>query len=166
MTPTRRVPLLAGLALLAAWPAHATPKRRSSMTDTEAQAFVDRFAAAWAAKDGAAFVRLWHPEGKLHYPFASRVIRGDEIGKLNDLTKANAPHLTWKLLNWTARGDVVVIEWESSNRYGEHVVTWRGVDKLTLKNGKIVEEVVYADTAPLQALRQGKPFEALIQFPD
>ena len=65
------------------------------MTDTETQAFVDRFAAAWAAKDGAAFQRLWHPEGKLHYPFASRVIRGDEIGKLNDLTKANAPHLTW-----------------------------------------------------------------------
>ena len=136
------------------------------MTDTETQAFVDRFAAAWAAKDGAAFQRLWHPEGKLHYPFASRVIRGDEIGKLNDLTKANAPHLTWKLLSWTSRGDVVVVEWESSNRYGEHVVTWRGVDKLTLKGGKIIEEVVYADTAPLQALRQGKPFEALIQVPD
>lgn len=167
MTPTRRVPLLAGLALLTAWPAAAaSTQRRSEMTDTEALAFVDRFAAAWAAKDGAAFLRLWHPEGRLHYPFASRVIRGDEIGKLNDLTKANAPHLTWKLLSWTARGDVVVIEWESSNRYGEHVVTWRGVDKLTLKNGKIIEEIVYADTAPLQALRQGKPFEALIQFPD
>ena len=166
MTPTRRVPLLAGLALLAAWPAHAAPQRRSEMTDTEAQAFVDRFAAAWAAKDGAAFLALWHPEGKLHYPFASRVIGGDEIGKLNDLTKANTPHLTWKLLSWTARGDLVVIEWESSNRYGEQLVTWRGVDKLTLKDGKIIEEVVYADTAPLQAMRQGKPFEALIQFPD
>src|SRR5688500_12663935 len=166
MTPTRRFPLLAGLALLAAWPAHAAPQRRPEMTDTEAQTFVDRFAAAWAAKDGAAFLALWHPEGKLHYPFASRVIRGDEIGKLNDLTKANAPHLTWKLLNWTSRGDVVVIEWESSNRYGERVVTWRGVDKLTLKDGRIIEEIVYADTAPLQAMRQGKPFEALIQFPD
>ena len=74
------------------------------MTEQEAQAFVERFAAAWATKDGAAFLRLWHPEGQLHYPFASRVIRGDEIGKLNDLTRQNTPALTWKLLSWTHRG--------------------------------------------------------------
>jgi len=170
MTTTRRLPLVTGLAVLAFAPslgrAASSSHRRSSMTDTEAQTFVDRFAAAWAAKDGAAFLRLWHPEGRLHYPFASRVIRGDEIGKLNDLTKANAPHLTWKLLDWTRRGDVIVIEWESSNRYGERVLTWRGVDKLTLRDGKVIEEVVYADTAPLQAMRQGKAFEALIPFPD
>ena len=136
------------------------------MTDAEKQTFVDRFAAAWAAKDGAAFLAFWHPEGQLHYPFANRVIRGDEIGMLNDLTKVNAPHLTWSLIDWTTRGDMVVIEWESSNRYGEHLVTWRGVDKLTLRDGRIIEEVVYADTAPLQALRQGKPFDALIHLPN
>lgn len=136
------------------------------MNETDKQAFVDRFAAAWAAKDGRAFLALWHAEGRLHYPFASRVIRGDEIGKLNDLTKANAPDLTWKLIDWTSRGDVIVIEWESSNRYGEHVVTWRGVDKLTLRDGKVIEEIVFADTAPLQAMRRGERFDALIQFPD
>ena len=136
------------------------------MTEQDAQAFVERFAAAWAAKDGAAFLRLWHPEGQLHYPFASRVIRGDEIGKLNDLTRQNTPDLTWKLLSWTHRGDVVTVEWESSNRYGERVVSWRGIDKLTLRDGRIIEEVVYADTAPLQAMRQGRRFDALIQFPD
>ena len=136
------------------------------MTEQEAQAFVERFAAAWATKDGAAFLRLWHPEGQLHYPFASRVIRGDEIGKLNDLTRQNTPALTWKLLSWTHRGDVIAVEWESSNRYGERVVTWRGIDKLTLRDGRIIEEVVYADTAPLQAMRQGRKFDALIQVPD
>lgn len=170
MTFTRRIPLAAGLLGLAAWPARSladvSAHRRSGMTDQEAHAFVERFAAAWAAKDGAAFLRLWRPEGQLHYPFASRVIRGSEIGKLNDLTKQNAPHLTWKLLGWTLRGDVIVVEWESSNRYGEHVVTWRGVDKLTLRDGRIIEEVVYADTAPLQAMRMGRKFDALIQFPD
>ena len=136
------------------------------MTDSENQAFVEKFAAAWATRDARAFLALWHPEGKLHYPFANRVIMGSEIGKLNDLTKASAPNLTWKLIGWTARGDIVVIEWESSNKYGEHVVIWRGVDKMTLHGGKIIEEVVYTDTAPLQALRQGKQFDALIQFPD
>ena len=135
------------------------------MTEQEAQAFVDRFAAAWAARDGAAFLALWHPDGQLHYPFASRILKGSEIGKLNDLQLAVAPHLTWTLLGWTSRGNVVVIEWESSNRYGERTRRWRGVDKMTLVDGKIAEEIVYADTAPLQALRQGRSFDALIQIP-
>jgi ketosteroid isomerase-like protein len=135
------------------------------MTEQDAQAFVDRFAAAWAARDGAAFLALWHPDGQLHYPFANRILKGSEIGKLNDLQAAVAPHLTWTLLGWTARGNVVVIEWESSNRYGERTLRWRGVDKLTLVDGRIAEEIVYADTAPLQALRQGRSFDALIQMP-
>jgi ketosteroid isomerase-like protein len=135
------------------------------MTEQEAQAFVDRFAAAWAARDGAAFLALWHPDGQLHYPFASRILKGSEIGKLNDLQVAVAPHLTWTLLGWTSRGNVVVIEWESSNRYGERTLRWRGVDKMTLVDGKIAEEIVYADTAPLQALRQGRSFDALMQIP-
>ena len=33
------------------------------MTDAEIQEFVTRFAAAWAARDGKAFLDLWHPEG-------------------------------------------------------------------------------------------------------
>jgi hypothetical protein len=135
------------------------------MSEIEIQAFVERFNAAWQARDGDAFLALWHPHGALHYPFANRAIRGSEIGLLNDLTKRNAPALTWRLLHWTSRGDVVVIEWESSNRYGDRVVTWRGVDKITLHDGKILEEIVYADTAPLQALRRGERFEALILLP-
>ena len=136
------------------------------MTDSEKQTFVNSFAAAWATRDADAFLALWHPEGQLHYPFANRVLEGSEIGKLNDLTKTQAPHLTWRLLDWTSRGDVVVIEWESSNKYGPHVIVWRGVDKMTLRDGKIVEEIVYSDTAPLQALRLRMKFDALMSFPD
>ena len=46
------------------------------MTDLEKQTFVDRFAAAWAARDADAFLALWHPEGRLHYPFANRMLEG------------------------------------------------------------------------------------------
>jgi ketosteroid isomerase-like protein len=135
------------------------------MTEQEAQDFVDRFAAAWSARDSNAFLALWHPDGQLHYPFANRALQGREIGMLNDLVTANAPHLTWELVGWTLRGDVLVVEWESSNRYGDRTLRWRGVDKLTLVDGRIVEEIVYTDTAPLQALRQGRTFDALIQLP-
>lgn len=136
------------------------------MTLADAEEFVTRFAAAWAARDSEMFLRLWWPEGKLHYPFASRVIRGDEIGMLNELTKGRSTDLKWFMVDWTARGDVIVAEWESTSRLGERVLSWRGVDKLTLRDGRIIEEVVYADTAPLQALRRGETFEALIPIPD
>ena len=142
------------------------------MTEREAQDFVDRFAAAWASRNSDAFLALWHPDGRLHYPFANRILKGSEVGMLNDLINANAPHLTWALIGWWAligekpRDNVIVIEWESSNRYGERTLRWRGVDKLTLVDGRIVEEVVYTDTAPLHAMRQGRTFDALIQLPN
>jgi len=57
------------------------------MTDAEAQDFLTRFAAAWAARDGEAFLALWHPEGVLRTPLADRPIAGHELGRLNDLLK-------------------------------------------------------------------------------
>lgn len=136
------------------------------MTETDALEFVSKFSAAWAAKDGNAFLSLWHADGQLHYPFANRVIKGAEIGVLNDLQKTHAPKLQWRLLGWTVRNDVVVVEWECSNVYGAQTVTWRGVDKLTLRDGRIAEEIVYVDTAPLQAMRMGKQFEPLMTIPN
>ena len=135
------------------------------MTESEAEAFVKRFEAAWAARQSRAFLELWHPDGKLHSPYYDRVIFGREIGALNELQGAAAPNLTWKLIGWTWRADAVVVEWENSNRYGERIVTWRGVDKFTLRDGRISEEIVYADTAMLHALRLGKPLEPLIRVP-
>ncbi len=58
-----------------------------------------------------------------------------------------------------------MVEWESSNTYGERTVSWRGVDKLTLRDGRIQEEVVYLDTAPLHAMRLGRSLEPLVHVP-
>ncbi|MEK7830596.1 MAG: nuclear transport factor 2 family protein [Acidobacteriota bacterium] len=135
------------------------------MTELDAQEFVTRFADAWATRDGEAFLAVWHPDGKLHSPFYNRVIAGCEIGKLSEMQKTQLPHLTWTLIGWTWRDNIIVIEWETSNRYGEKSVTWRGVDKLTIREGKIIEEIVYVDTAPIQAQRAGRPFDALVQLP-
>ena len=140
--------------------------RGNDMTEAEITSFVKRFERAWSSRRDEDFVAIWHAEGNLIYPFASRVIKGDELPLLNAITKANAPDLKWRMIDWTHRRNVVVVEWESSNVYGGTTVTWRGVDKLTLHEGKIAEEVVYADTAPFQAMRRGEKFPALIPFPD
>jgi ketosteroid isomerase-like protein len=134
------------------------------MTDEEVQEFVTKFAAAWAARDGEAFLALWDPEGVLFYPLANRPIAGNELGRLNELQKQSAPDLVWQLLDWTSRGDVVIIEWQSTRLIAGRRFDWRGVDKLRLKAGKIIEERVYMDTALLRAARTGGVPEPLLHL--
>ena len=108
------------------------------MTGDEVQEFVTRFAAAWAARDGEAFLALWHPDGVLHSPLYDRPVAGNELGRLTEIVKERAPDSVWQLLDW------------------------RGVDKFRLREGRIVEERVYADTAPLRAVAKGEAVEPLV----
>src|ERR1700722_4195573 len=129
------------------------------MTDAELQDFVTRFAAAWAARDGNAFLDLWHPEGTLNTPMVGRTVKGSELNRLMEVQKAAAPDFVWQLLDWTSRGDVVIIEWQTTRIVNGARFDWRGVDKFRIREGRIAEEVVYSDTAPLRAFRSGEMLE-------
>ena len=132
------------------------------MTDIEIQDFVTRFAAAWAARDGEAFLALWHPEGWLHSPLYDRPVAGRELGRLTEMVRERAPDSVWQLLDWTVRGDTVIVEWQNTRTAGGTRFDWRGVDKFRLRDGKIVEERVYMDTAPLRAAAKGERLDAII----
>lgn len=132
------------------------------MTIDEVQEFVTRFAAAWASRDGEAFLALWHAEGVLRSPLYDRPVAGRELGRLTDFVRTVAPDLVWQLLDWTARGDVVVVEWQTTRVVGGQHLDTRGVDKFRLVEGRISEERVYTDTAPLRAARRGEAVEPLV----
>jgi ketosteroid isomerase-like protein len=131
------------------------------MTDAEIQDFVTRFAAAWATRDGNAFLDLWHPEGLLHTPLVNRPLAGSELPRLLEVQTEAAPDFVWQLLDWTSRGDVVIIEWQTTRFINDTRFSWRGVDKFRFRGGKIIEERVYCDTAPLRALRSGEALEPI-----
>jgi limonene-1,2-epoxide hydrolase len=131
------------------------------MTDAEVQEFVTRFAAAWAARDGEAFLELWHPEGLLDTPLVNRRVKGSELGRLLEVQTAAAPDFVWQLLDWASRGDIIVIEWQTTRNVGGVRFEWRGVDKFRIREGKIIEERVYSDTAPLRAFRKGETLEPI-----
>jgi hypothetical protein len=131
------------------------------MSDEEVQDFVTRFAAAWAARDGNAFLNLWHPDGMLYTPLVDRPVAGNELARLMEVQTTAAPDFVWQLLDWTSRGDVVIIEWQTTRNVGGIRFEWRGVDKFRLKGGKIAEERVYSDTAPLRAFRSGEKLEPI-----
>ena len=132
------------------------------MTNDEIQDFVTRFAAAWASRDGEAFLALWHPDGLLHSPLYDRPVAGKELGRLTELVKERAPDSVWQLLDWTARGDTVIVEWQNTRTTGGRRMDWRGVDKFRLRDGRIVEERVYMDTAPLRAAAEGLTLRPVI----
>jgi ketosteroid isomerase-like protein len=134
------------------------------MTDAEISDFVTRFAAAWAARDGEAFLALWHPEGQLNTPLVGRTVMGSELARLMEVQKAAAPDFVWQLLDWTSRGDVVIIEWQTTRIIDGARFDWRGVDKFRIKEGRIFEERVYTDTAPLRAARSGVALEPITRF--
>ena len=134
------------------------------MTDAELQNFVTRFAAAWAARDGHAFLDLWHPEGSLNTPLVNRTIKGSELHQLMEVQKSTAPDFVWQLLDWTSRGDTVIIEWQTTRIIDGARFEWRGVDKFRIRDGKIISEQVYCDTAPLRALRTGETLEPITRF--
>jgi ketosteroid isomerase-like protein len=134
------------------------------MTDAEIQDFVTRFAAAWAARDGKAFLDLWHPEGTLKTPMVGRTVKGSELDRLLEVQTLAAPDFVWQLLDWTSRGDVLIVEWQTTRIINGARFSWRGVDKFRFKAGKIIEEVVYCDTAPLRALRTGEALEPITKF--
>ena len=134
------------------------------MTDVDIQDFVTRFAAAWAARDGKAVLDLWHPEGLLHTPLVNRMVAGSELDRLMEVQTAGAPDFVWQLLDWTSRGDVVIVEWQTTRIVNGARFDWRGVDKFRFKAGKIIEERVYCDTAPLRALRTGEGLESITKF--
>jgi ketosteroid isomerase-like protein len=138
------------------------------MTEHDIADFVTRFADAWARRDGQRFLDLWHAHGTLHSPLYNRPVKGTEFGELTAMVAKFAPDQVWQLLDWTWRpkGDdaVVIIEWQSTRTTDGKRFDWRGVDKFTLVGGKIVEEIVYFDTAPLRARRTGETLEALIKL--
>ena len=123
-----------------------------------------RFAAAWAGRDGEAFLALWHPEGLLDTPLVGRTVKGSELARLMEVQKEAAPDFVWQLLDWTSRGDVVIIEWQTTRIINGARFDWRGVDKFRIKAGKIIEERVYTDTAPLRAARSGTVLEPITRF--
>jgi ketosteroid isomerase-like protein len=131
------------------------------MTSEEVLDFVTRFAAAWAARDGKAFLDLWHPDGMLYTPLVNRPVAGNELARLLEVQMTAAPDFVWQLLDWTSRGDVLIIEWQTTRHVNGVRFEWRGVDKFRIRDGRIAEERVYSDTAPLRAFRSGEKLEPI-----
>ena len=116
-----------------------------------AEQLVKEFEAAWRNRDGEAMRALWHPDGKLHTPIVDRAVSPHELPRLVSLQVRMSPDLKWNLLGWAATGDVVYVEWKTSQSVYGRLIEWRGMDRFAINGeGQILEERVFADTAPFR----------------
>ena len=114
------------------------------------QQFVSRYEQAWKDRDVAAFEALWDPNGVCYHPTASAPIRGREgLVAFDRRTRERTPDLSWQLDRWAAQGDHLFIEWTCRATIAGNLATWSGVDRFFLRDGRIIEEVVYCDTQQL-----------------
>ncbi|MBV9847160.1 MAG: nuclear transport factor 2 family protein [Kutzneria sp.] len=117
--------------------------------------------AAWIAayeqvrrsNDSAALGRMWAPDGTLHHPDLSRPIPGSQLPAYNDDILRRLPDITWELLRWASRDDIVYLEWTCRATISGTPLVWSGVDRMVIHDGLITEEVVYYDTVPLWITR-------------
>lgn len=122
------------------------------MTHADAEAFVQLFEAAWNARDGEAMRELWHPDGTLFTPVVDRPVSSDELPDLVAAQLRSVPDLAWHLVGWAFRGNVIYVEWRVTQSMAGSAFEWRGMDRLVMRDGKIAEERVYADTAPMRMM--------------
>ena len=129
----------------------------------EARRFVERYVAAWASREPGIMRPLWHPDGELHHPALSAPIPGSLVAANNDNTKRAFPDFEWSLLDWAASGQVVFLHWRNRATIRGTRHEWTGVDRMELRDGRIVREDVYFDTIPLRrALDPGLPHGPLV----
>jgi hypothetical protein len=91
-------------------------------------------------RKGKAFLDLWHPDGLLNTPMVGRTVKGNELDRLLEAQIAAGPDFVWQLLDWTSRGDVVIVEWQTTRFINGSRFSWRGVDKFRVRDGKVAEE--------------------------
>jgi ketosteroid isomerase-like protein len=123
----------------------------SAPADTGAETFAAAFAEAWAHPTPEGLVKLLHPEVRLEAPMMETTVGHDaaiaEFRRLFELLS----DVHGDVQRWSARDDVVFIEWTLSATFAGRPLQWRLVDRFLVADGLGLERVAYFDPLPLAA---------------
>jgi ketosteroid isomerase-like protein len=111
--------------------------------------FVERFKRFWAAPDPAALGELLHDEAHLVQPLMpgarSRAAYAETMRRL----LAVMPDLHGHTRRWGETEDGVLIEHTLAGTLGGKRLSWDLTDRITLRDGRVVERIAYFDPLPL-----------------
>jgi len=130
---------------------------------TEAEVFVEAFAAGWRAPAGAAglvenFRPLLHGDVRLLQPQIPPLVGLDEFrtGFAEPLF-ALMPDLHGEVEDWAARGDSVYIVIRLMGTLAGRPFEFRSCDCITLRDGRIAVREAFMDPSPMVAAALTRP---------
>jgi SnoaL-like domain len=124
-------------------------------TASPVDAFVAAFAGAWRAPSGpdafADHLEQWFAtDVRLIQPQMPPIVGVDAFRE--DFVRplfALMPDLHGIVEGWAASGDVIYIDLRLEGTVGRRRVTMRSVDRITLRDGRMIERVANLDPTPL-----------------
>lgn len=116
---------------------------------TAAADWVARFAARWADLDPAALGELMHADTRNRIPPMTEP--ADRDGVIAHFARAQAMlgGLRLAVERWAASGDAVFVEWTASATVRGVAMTWRGIDRVLLRDGRTYAGEAFWDTRQL-----------------
>jgi SnoaL-like protein len=115
----------------------------------ETQNFVEGFARGWSNPEPDGFSALFTPEVRLVAPLLPVTNGIPAAEKAFRRTFAVFHGMRGTVHDWAPHPDGVFIEFTLSASFGGQPVSWRGVDRFLLRQGKAVERLHYFDTRPV-----------------
>lgn len=135
--------------------AQATAVAGRTVSDDQVAAWVAEFVEGWSRPRGPDafadhFCRVIDPEIRLVQPQIPTVVGHREFReRFARPLFALIPDIRGEVERWAGDGDVAFIELRLHGTLGGRPVSWRVVDRVTLRDGLAVERVSYFDPAPL-----------------
>lgn len=112
----------------------------------QAENLVARFAANWAEPSPDDLRDLMHADTRnLIPPMTQPGDREGVVAHFKGILQM-IPDLRLQIIRWAAVADTVMVEWQAHATVAGKALNWRGVDRMSLRDGKTYEGQVYWDT--------------------
>lgn len=116
------------------------------MNHTEAAAYVARFAAHWNPLDPEKLGELMHEDTRnLIPPMTEPADRAGVIAHFQAV-KRQLPDLRLVPVRWSVDGDAIFIEWVGEATVAGKTLSWHGVDRVLVRDGKTYAAEAFWDT--------------------
>ena len=108
--------------------------------------WVARFEQKWQNPDPEDLADLMHADTQNLIPPMTKPANRQEVIAFFRSQLALVPGFKIEVVRWAPTGDTVMIEWEATATIGQRTLTWRGVDRVSLRDGRTYQGQVFWDT--------------------
>jgi len=112
----------------------------------QAEDWVARFAARWASPNPENLRDLMHPDTQNLIPPMTEPGNADEVIAHFKRMLGMVPDFRLEVVRWAPVGDTVILEWEAHTNVAGKPLSWRGIDSISLRDGKTYKGQVFWDT--------------------